>query len=61
MADRIEEIVFTKYGWDNNKRNLDDLLMEIRDRSLRNQNDRKFWSEENVIQIVWDVGTVPFY
>lgn len=31
-ADRIDQIVVDKYGWDIGKRNLSDLLREIHDR-----------------------------
>lgn len=55
-ADRLEEIVLTKYGWDNNKRNLDDLLMEIRDRSIKPPTDSDHWDHAQVIQIVWHIG-----
>ena len=55
-ADRLEEIVLTKYGWDNNKRNLDDLLMEIRDRSILPPTHADHWDNAQVIQIVWHIG-----
>jgi len=54
-ADRLEEIVLTKYGWDNNKRNLDDLLMEIRDRSILPPTHADHWDNGQVIQIVWHI------
>ncbi|CAG5091426.1 Oidioi.mRNA.OKI2018_I69.PAR.g13043.t1.cds [Oikopleura dioica] len=57
-ADRLEEIVLTKYGWDNNKRNLDDLLMEVRNRSMLKPDDPAYWNEEQVIQIVWHYCSV---
>ena len=56
---RIETIVVAKYGWGVNvgdgreRRNLFDLLIEIKDKTLSNE-----WTQAEANQVAWDITKV---